>query len=134
MSLSTQDSLDILQLYSRYNTAIDTGDTKTFANCFVADGKFDAGIQVMDGHEAIAGFAAGTHKALPGMRHNATNLVIDGAGDRATGSAFLIGYDTTDGYKVIVTGRYMDELTKTNQGWKFSRRIFSPDSLPNNPA
>ena len=131
MSLSTQDTLDILQLYSRYNTAIDTGDTKPFANCFVADGKFDAGIQVMDGHEAIADFAAGTHKALPGMRHNATNIVIDGAGERATGSAFLIGYDTTGGYKVIVTGRYMDELTKTGQGWKFSKRIFSPDSLPN---
>ena len=43
MSLSTQDTLDILQLYSRYNTAIDTGDGKTFANCFVEGGKFDAG-------------------------------------------------------------------------------------------
>ena len=127
MSLSTQDTLDILQLYSRYNTAIDTGDTKSFANCFVADGKFDAGIQVLDGHEAIAAFAAGTHKALPGMRHNATNIVIDGLGDRATGSAFLIGYDTIGGYKVIVTGRYMDDLTKTGQGWKFSKRIFAPD-------
>jgi ketosteroid isomerase-like protein len=127
MSLSTQDSLDILQLYSRYNTAIDTGDGKTFANCFVEGGKFDAGFQTLDGHAAIAAFADGTHKALPGMRHNATNIVIDGAGDRATGSAFLIGYDTKGGYKVIVTGRYRDELAKTAQGWRFTSRIFSPD-------
>lgn len=127
MSLSTQDTLDILQLYSRYNTAIDTGDGKTFARCFVEGGKFDAGFQVLDGHDAIEAFADGTHKALPGMRHNATNIVIDGAGDRATGSAFLIGYDTKGGYKVIVTGRYMDELTKTSQGWRFTKRIFSPD-------
>jgi SnoaL-like domain len=127
MSLTTQDTVDILQLYSRYNTAIDTGDGERFAACFVADGKFDAGIQVLDGHAAIAGFAVGTHKALPGMRHNATNIVIDGGGDRATGSAFLIGYDTKSGFKVIVTGRYMDELVKTSTGWRFSKRIFSPD-------
>lgn len=127
MSLSTQDTLDILQLYARYNTAIDTGDARGFAQCFVRDGKFDAGIQVLDGHEAIAAFAAGTHQALPGMRHDATNIVIDGAGDRATGSAFLIGYDVKGGFKVIVTGRYVDELTKTAQGWRFTKRIFTPD-------
>lgn len=127
MSLSTQDTLDILQLYARYNTAIDTGDGPGFANCFVADGKFDAGFQVLDGHEAIAGFAVGTHKALPGMRHDATNIVIEGAGERATGSAFLIGYDVKAGFKVLATGRYMDELAKTSQGWRFTKRIFSPD-------
>lgn len=127
MPLSTQDQLDIHQLYARYNTAIDTGDAEGFAACFVADGKFDAGMQVMDGQTAIAAFAAGTHKALPGLRHAATNLVIDGAGDRATGSAFLLAYDTKGGFKVIMTGRYRDELTKTNQGWRFAKRLFSPD-------
>ena len=127
MSLPAQDTLDILQLYSRYNTAIDTGDGRGFAACFVEGGQFDAGFQTLEGHDAIAAFADGTHKALPGMRHNATNIVIDGAGDRATGSAFLIGYDTKGGYKVIVTGRYRDELAKTAQGWRFTQRIFSPD-------
>jgi hypothetical protein len=35
MPLTTDDTTEILQLYARYNTAIDTGDGKTFSGCFV---------------------------------------------------------------------------------------------------
>ena len=65
---------------------------------------------------------------MPSMRHNATNIVIDGDGDSASGSAFLIGYLAGQEYKVIVTGRYLDELTKTADGWRFTNRQFSADA------
>ena len=80
MSLSTQDTLDILQLYARYNTAIDTGDGEAFAACFVPEGVFNPGHGLLEGHAAIAAFAVDTHKNMPLMRHDATNIVIDGAG------------------------------------------------------
>ncbi|HIG72572.1 MAG: nuclear transport factor 2 family protein [Myxococcales bacterium] len=140
MSLPPDDTVNILQLYSRYSTAIDTGDGAGFANCFLPDGVFDSGINVLEGFEAISKFADQTHSAMPGMRHNATNIVIDSlekdaasdgadtSADRAQGSAFLIGYVVDGGYKVIVTGRYSDELTRTADGWRFSRRVFKMDS------
>lgn len=128
MSLSTDDLVQIQQLYARYNTAIDTGDGKTFGACFVPDGSFDSGMSVLEGQEAITEFAHQTHSAMPTMRHDATNLVIDGDGNRASGSAFLIGYLAGSGYKVIVTGRYTDELEKTSAGWCFTKRVFKPDS------
>ena len=127
MSLKTDDTVEILQLYSRYNTAIDTGDSKGFAGCFVAEGVFDSGMGVQTGHESIAAFAKQTHDNMPGMRHDATNIVVDGQGDRATGSAFLIGYLVDGGHKVIVTGRYSDELTRTAEGWRFTKRVFKAD-------
>jgi len=127
MPLDTSDTVTISQLYALYNTAIDTGDGKTFANCFTPDGHFNSGHSVHDGREDIAEFAIQTHKALPGMRHNATNVLIEGEGDQATGSAFLIGYNTDGGYKVIVTGRYRDELKRTSDGWRFTKRIFTMD-------
>ena len=74
-----------------------------------------------------AAFANDTHKNMPKMRHNATNLVIDGEGDTATGSAFLIGYLAAPEYKVIVTGRYIDQLTRTSDGWRFTDRQFTMD-------
>jgi hypothetical protein len=119
---------------------IDTGDGAGFANCFVPGGVFDSGMNVLEGFEAISKFADQTHSAMPGMRHNATNIVVDsldpeaagegedGAAERAKGSAFLIGYVVDGGYKVIVTGRYSDELVKTADGWRFSRRVFTMDS------
>jgi len=129
LSLTTDDQIEIQQLYARYNTAIDTGDSKGFAGCFVAEGVFDSGMGgELSGHEAIAGFAQQTHENLPGMRHNATNIVIDGSDERATGSAFLIGYIVDGGYKVITTGRYIDELTRTAEGWRFSKRVYKPDA------
>ena len=127
MSLSTGDITEILQLYSRYNTAIDTGDGSAFGECFVPDGVFDNSMNVVTGQQDIAAFADQTHSAMPGMRHNATNIVIDGSGDSATGSAFLIGYLVDGGYKVIVTGRYSDALKKTSDGWRFTKRVFKAD-------
>ena len=132
MSLDTADQIEIQQLYARYNTAIDTGDSETFAGCFTLEGHFDSGIAQLDGHKDIAAFAAQTHSSMPGMRHNATNIVVDGGGGNgassAKGSAFLIGYLVDGGYKVIVTGRYRDELAKTDDGWKFTKRVFKADS------
>ena len=128
MSLSTDDTISILQLYSRYSTAIDTGDSADFGACFVPDGVFDSGISVAEGQAAISEFARQTHSAMPGMRHNATNIVLDGDAENATGSAFLIGYLVDGGYKVIVTGRYTDEFTKSSEGWRFSKRVFKVDA------
>jgi hypothetical protein len=57
-----------------------------------------------------------------------TNIVVDGEGKNATGSAFLIGYLVDGGFKVITTGRYTDELTKAGDGWRFSKRVYKADS------
>ena len=127
MPLSVEDTLAILQLYARYNTAIDTGDGKAFGDCFVADGIFEPGHGRVEGQEAIGEFAVQTHESMPLMRHNATNIVVEGEGSSASGSAFLIGYLAGAEYKVIVTGRYSDSLTKTDGGWRFTERLFSMD-------
>jgi hypothetical protein len=128
MALSTDDKIDILQLYSRYSTAIDTGEGADFGACFVPNGILDNGLNILEGQEAIGGFAEQTHSAMPGMRHNALNIVIDGDGESATASAFLIGYLVDGGFKVIVTGRYADELSKQKGDWRFSKRVFKMDS------
>ena len=128
MSLSTDDLIEIQHLYSRYNTAIDTGNGPDFGACYAAPGYFDSGMSVIEGIENIEAFAVQTHTNMPGMRHNSTNIVLEGDGKTARGSAFLIGYLVDGGYKVIATGRYQDELVKTDAGWRFSRRVFKMDS------
>lgn len=128
MSLSTDDIVAINQLYARYNHAIDTGDGAGFAACFSADGQLDTGGGAEVGHEAIAAFAAGTHEMLPGLRHQANNIVVDGDGDTATGSAFLVAFTVDGGYKPMITGRYTDELVRTGDGWRFRSRSFTPDA------
>jgi uncharacterized protein (TIGR02246 family) len=129
MPLETSDTVAILQLYAKYNTAIDTGDGAAFGSCFVPDGIFDSGgAGEHIGHEAISEFAVKTHDNMPGMRHNTTNIVVEGDANEATGSGFLIGYVVDGGYKPVVTGRYADELVRTGDGWRFAKRAFTVDS------
>ena len=128
MPLTTDDVIEIQQLYARYNTAIDTGDGATFGGLFVPEGTFNPGHMLCEGQAAISEFAVKTHEAMPLMRHNATNVVVDGDGDEATGSAFLLGYLAGSDYKVITTGRYQDKLTKTADGWRFTERVYHPDA------
>ena len=91
MPLTTDDVIEIQQLYSRYNTAIDTGDGATFGGLFVPEGVFNP-LHALRGPGRDSEFAVKTHEAMPLMRHNATNIVVDGDDDHATGSAFLLGY------------------------------------------
>ena len=133
MSLSTDDLVEIQQLYARYNTAIDTGDGKTFGECFIAEAHFDSGYSKIDGREGISAFADQTHSAMPGMRHNATNILLEGDSQTtpgtAKGSAFLIGYTTDGGYKVIITGRYVDELTQVGYLTRATFPVYGPNTL-----
>lgn len=128
-SLSDRDTLEILQLYARYNTAIDDHDTKAFSACFVSDGRLDSSTGIFDGHEAIAGFAAAVNANMPCMRHAPTNITLEGTDRTATGSAFLTCYDVHGGFRVTSTGRYADQLTRTDQGWRFASRVFTPDAV-----
>lgn len=127
MNLSTDETLEILQLYARYNTAIDSHDPKAFSACFVGEGRLDSSTGIFDGHDAIAGFAAAVNSNQPGMRHNPTNIVVEVDGQSATGSAFLICYDVQGGFRVTATGRYADRLRRTASGWRFTQRVFTPD-------
>ena len=127
MALPADDWAEIQQLYARYNTAIDTGDGDSFGGCFVPAGVFNPGTGAVEGQAAIGEYGVAAHEALPLMRHNATNIVVDVDGERATGSAFLIGYLAGPNFKVIVTGRYRDTLVKADGEWRFVERIFQAD-------
>lgn len=127
MQSASDDTLEILMLYARYNTAIDSHDPKAFAACFVAEGSLDSSQGIFEGPDAIAGFAAGVNASQPGMRHAPSNIVVAVDGGNATATAFLTCYDVKGGFRVTATGRYADRLTRTPAGWRFTERVFSPD-------
>ena len=87
MPLEASDIIAIQQLYAAYNVAADHGDGKAFGGCFTADGVFDTGTMRAEGADALAGFANGIPAAAPGCRHIATNVLVEGDGDLATGQA-----------------------------------------------
>jgi len=121
--------VEIHQLYAAYNHAVDGGDGEAFARCFVPDGRLGGDMDISGG-EALVAFAQGVPAAVPGIRHNATNILVAAgdAPDTASGKAYLTVIVSKDGQSsVFMTGRYLDTLRRTPAGWRFVERSFTGD-------
>jgi hypothetical protein len=130
-SLTTQDYIDIQQLYARYNHTIDRRDPEGWAGTFVADGVFNN----ITGHDALVGFIKERQGDGGHRRHWNTNLLITGTPEGASASVYLLLYDTSVTPPGIVTsGRYEDTLVKTSQGWRFKKRTTQIDGGARAPA
>jgi hypothetical protein len=126
--VSTDDYIEILQLYNRYCHALDMGSGEAFASTFTDDGEFTGGRpkgHAGDDRTPRKGKAALTQMgARGGTRHFTANLVVTKTPDGAKGSCYLLLYsarDTPDSWTEISV--YDDTLVKTPQGWKFKKRV-----------
>ena len=128
--LSTQDSIDIQQLYARYYTAIDAGKGEAWADTFVPDGVFNE----LKGRDALVNLVHDYYRNGGGAtrRHWHTNLVITPTAEGATGSVYLMQVDVKARPPVIYShSHYDDVLVKTPRGWLFKSRIRRESTLSN---
>lgn len=133
MALTAEDAFAIQQLYASYNHFVDGGRAEEWADLFVDDGTLDTGlgIEVEGTRAARIEFASSVPAMMPGSRHVATNLLVDGDGSTATGAAYLNVWAAdaeAGGQKLLVSGIYRDELRKVDGAWKFARRVLVPDA------
>ncbi|MEA3139413.1 MAG: hypothetical protein QOK23_1582 [Gammaproteobacteria bacterium] len=130
--LSAQDTVDIQQLYARYNIAIDSGDAQGWAATFTPDGVFNA----ISGHDALADFVQTWREKMNGAsrRHWNNNLQLTGNSKEASGFVFLMLIDiSTKPISIVGTATYTDSLVKTKEGWRFTKRTTKGDVAPTAP-
>jgi 3-phenylpropionate/cinnamic acid dioxygenase small subunit len=126
------DRIEIRELTARYNTAIDDGRLDDYLETFTVGASFEvSGVPAAKGAAEIRALVA----AIPwGHVHAATDSVIDIRGDTATQQCTLLvirrSRDKGE-QSVLATGRYIDDLVRTVDGWRFSARRADLDfSLP----
>jgi uncharacterized protein (TIGR02246 family) len=123
VSTAADDLEEIRKLLARYCFAIDAKDAAAFSELFTEDGVFDFTLAPpVQGREALRQFVAG----IPDDRHHVTaNEIIELDGDRATVRAYALV--TKESPPVLSTmGEYRDELRRTEEGWLFAHRTFTP--------
>ncbi len=103
--VSTDDYVEIFQLYNRYCHAFDTGAGEAWADTYTEDGEFTGGRGpglAKDDRTPIKGRAALVKVgSTGGTRHFVTNLVVTKTADGAKGSCYLLMYTartTPDSY------------------------------------
>jgi uncharacterized protein (TIGR02246 family) len=132
--LTAEDYFEIQQLYSKYNHAIDSGNADAYADTFTPDGVFNNNA----GREALKKFInetwVGQMKGATRQHWN-TNLLITGDSQAAKGSVYLMLVDlSTKPVSVMAMALYDDELVKTPQGWRFTKRQTKRAGPPAAPA
>jgi len=124
-ALTTQDYVDIQQLYARYNWAIDAGDIEGYVALYTPDGTFNT----YSGAEGLRTFMK---SRAPGTRrHWNSNLVITPSPEGARGKVYLVLVDVAlKPPAVSLAARYDDILVKTAGGWRFTKRQTSSEPAP----
>src|SRR5262245_12360237 len=87
-TLTTQDYIDIQQLYARYNMAHDSSDAKLLEAVFTPDGEFVSGGNRRSGRGMIA--ATAVKKDRPQVRHMATSITITPSPEGARGTSYVM--------------------------------------------
>jgi hypothetical protein len=129
--LSTQDYLDIQQVYATYCHAIDHSEWDRLRSIFVPTGGLNNGT-VDSLVESAKGQVARTKG---GGRHWMGNLIITPTPEGARGEAYMFVLETaSQPPNIRPTGVYVDTLVKTRDGWKFNRRTLKNDNRPQQPS
>ena len=120
LTFTTQDYIDIQQLYARYGQAIDSGERngEAWAETFTPDGVFN---KTNTGRQQLVAFAKNWHENRGGahIQHWNTQLVITPTADGARGSCYLMLVDSrTQPPSIMSIRKYDDVLVKTAQGWR----------------
>jgi hypothetical protein len=124
-ALTTQDYVEIQQLYARYNWAIDAGDVEGYVALYTPDGSFNT----FNGTEGLRTFMKNRQAGT--RRHWNTNLVITPSPEGASGKVYLMFLDVGAKPPAIASAaRYEDRLVKTAAGWRFKKRQTTPDPAP----
>ncbi|MBL7489374.1 nuclear transport factor 2 family protein [Frankia sp. AgB1.9] len=129
-----EDQASISEVLIRYATGIDRRDWALFRTCWTPDVEADYGdMGRFDGADAITEFMTAVHKDMGSTRHQLSNFVIEVDGDRATASSYVhavLALSPTDpALWIDAVGGYEDELVRTADGWRISRRSFSATRL-----
>src|SRR5262245_40644824 len=138
-TLTPQDYLEIQQLVSSYPYGLDcnTDNGASYANPFAAGRVF--GRAVTEGRDNLAALANREPHGAHYVRHCITTRVIEPAPGGAVGKEYAVIVDIGENGnpgRIFLGGRYDDEYVKTQQGWKFKMRTFTPSrvDVPGTPT
>ena len=129
--------LAITDALTRYCRGIDRCDFDALKSAFWPDAIVNYG----QADQNAWTWGEATLNALRTMertQHAISNILIDVAGDRATGETYCRAYHevkTDDGaIEMMVGGRYLDRFEKRGREWRIARRQYVMDFNQNGPS
>jgi len=122
-----QDRLDVADVLYKYAYAIDSFDKDGVRSTLADDIHAEYGnLDPVDGGDALTDWIWGATSSITWQHHLLSVYRVTVDGDDATGLSYLTSHQVFDGdpdTAKILVGRYHDDLRRTPDGWKISRRV-----------
>jgi uncharacterized protein (TIGR02246 family) len=128
-----EDQNAIWRLFMTYKHHLDQRDFKAYASLFTDDAVWIGNLGKCVGPAQIEDMLVTTLEVFVSdqqrAHHVVLNPVIDVDGDTATARSTwaFVTRSETDAPVLSMLGTYYDELRRTDDGWKFSRRVAYSD-------
>jgi 3-phenylpropionate/cinnamic acid dioxygenase small subunit len=122
------DVLAIRDVIDRYATALDRRDWDHLRSCFTTNCRADyEGFGSWTEREPLVAWLDTIHRELGPTLHRITNHQIEVDRDRARATSYLDALlqlrQQDDQDLLHVVGKYVDELIRTDEGWRISDRL-----------
>ena len=128
-----EDGDAVWRLFMTYKEHLDQRNFKAYASLFTDDAVWIGNLGKCQGPAQIEDMLMKTLEVFPSdherAHHLVLNPVIDVDGDTASAKSnwAFVTRSETDGPVLSMLGTYYDELRRTEDGWKFSRRVAYSD-------
>ena len=130
-ALSLEDRQAITEVTIRYCWALDERDWEGLGEVFTPDATADLASARLSGLDAIAARCSAALSPLDVSQHLVSTHQVHVNGDTATHRCYLHAQHTKRGTEggdnYIVAGRYLDDLIRTDDGWRITHRILEVD-------
>ena len=129
--LSTDDKMEIRELVSRYNKAMDTADHEGWMGTWTDDGEFVGVTGHFWGTDELRAYSIrhateASYADYAASQHWVTNLVIEGRGDDASMFSHLMMVKPEgDRGSIVLLGHYDDTLRRVDGEWRFAKRVIT---------
>jgi SnoaL-like domain len=122
-----QDRIDVEEVLYKYSSTVDSFDKEGLRSCLADDiwAQYGNGEPVTDA-DTLANWISGATATCIWQHHllNVYHVKLDG--DKASTVSYLTSYQVFEEdpkAAIILVARYHDELRRTADGWKLSRRV-----------
>lgn len=133
------DRQEIIDVAVRYTWALDTRDWAMLRTCFVPDAVALYGRPGRrEGIESIEAACRAALGPLDASQHIVSNFDVRIDGDHATHRCYVqaqhVRAAADGGANFIIAGSYSDDLVRTEDGWRITRRELKQLWTDGNPA
>jgi 3-phenylpropionate/cinnamic acid dioxygenase small subunit len=131
------DVQEIEQILYKYAVAVDARHRELMYELFTEDAHIDlSGTGIYNPHDYVEG-GKGSYKIFDATQHSISTPVVQVTGDTAQSRCYFVAQHVRNSLKpnpcLVIGGNYDDELARTKDGWRITKRTGTATWYDGNP-